>query len=864
MVGEDVRRRNAVGEHHPPHRADLVVVDAAVIAGQQQLVHAAGRGRARRRVDAVDSMSLGRPLGSTCAPSTLAKRRGYAAAAAFTLALGIGATVAIFGVVNAVLLRPLPYPESDRIMSIRHHAPGINFPELQSSPGLIDLYRASSRTLTHVAGYEKRQANLTGSGRPERVRTLAVTPEFFATLAVHPPLGRAFDESDAQQNSPLVGILTHALWQSRFGADPAVVGRQAQVDGQPMEIVGVMPSYFSFPDPDARLLVPMWLDPARGFGTFGTYTIARLAPNTPVETARQEVITIQRQIPVRFPDMTQETLDRFHWSVTLEPLRERIVRDVATPLWILLGSVGFVLLIAGANVANLFLVRAESRRREVALRAALGASRRRIAVTFLAESLLLAATGGVLGRSWLHPVFGPSWRSVRLNCPGSTRSRWTAHTIAFAAILSLAAGVVVGAAPLSGLTRRSFSQVLRDGGRSMTAGRKQHRLRHLLIVGQVAMALVLLVGSGLMLRSVGRLSAVDPGFRPRGLLTAGVSIGRQPDRARTATRYRQILDEIASLPGVTAVGASNSLPIEATGMNGSSFAIESRPRADNDVPPVTMYTVVSAGYFETIGMPMIAGRAPSSDDGVPGRATVWVNQSFARRFLDDRAIGERIRLDDNWLEIVGVVGDVKTFGLAEDVRPMAYLPVGTPVRTVALDVMQVVLRTTLPPSSLASGLRAAVDRIDPSVPLMSIRTMDEIISASLVRMAFTMTLLIIAAVVALMLGLVGLYGVISYIVSQRTTEIGVRLALGAQPGHVRLMVLRQGLGVALVGVVVGLGVAAVATRVMGSLLFNVSIHDPVTFGAAALALTAVSALATYLPARRAAAIDPLDAIRAET
>ena len=367
-----------------------------------------------------------------------------------------------------------------------------------------------------------------------------------------------------------------------------------------------------------------------------------------------------------------------------------------------------------------------------------------------------------------------------------------------------------------------------------------------------------------MLRSVGRLSAVDPGFRPRGLLTAGVSIGRQSDRARTATSYRRILDEIASLPGVTAVGASNSLPIEATGMNGSSFAIESKPRADNDVPPVTMYAVVSAGYFETIGMPIVAGRAPSPDDGVPGRATVWVNQSFARRFLDDRAIGERIRLDDNWLEIVGVVGDVKTFGLAEDVRPMAYLPVGTPVRAVALDVMQVVLRTTLPPSSLVSGLRAAVDRIDPSVPLMRIRTMDEIISASLVRMAFTMTLLIIAAVVALMLGLVGLYGVISYIVSQRTLEIGVRLALGAQPGHVRLMVLRQGLGVALVGVVVGLGVAAVATRVMGSLLFEVSTHDPVTFGAAALALTAVSALATYLPARRAAAIDPLDAIRAET
>ena len=512
----------------------------------------------------------------------LAKRRGYAAAAAFTLALGIGANVAIFTVVNAVLLRPLPYPESDRIMSIRHHAPGINLPELQSSAGLIDLYRTSSRTLTHVAGYEKRQANLTGSGVPERVRTLAVTPEFLATLALRPALGRAFDESDAQQNSPPVGILTHALWRSRFGGDPAIVGRQVQVDGKPMEIVGVMPPYFSFPDPDSQMLVPMWLDPDRAFGTFGIYTIARLAPNTPVETARQEVNTIQRQIPVRFPDLTQETLDRFRWSVTLEPLRERIVRDVATPLWVLLGSVGFVLLIAGANVANLFLVRTESRQREVALRASLGASRRRIAVTFLAESVLLAVTGGVVGlilaAAGLRALvaFGPP-QLPRLN-----EITVDLTTIAFASILSLSAGVLVGAAPLAGLTRRSFSQVLRDGGRGMTAGRKQYRLRHLLIVGQVAMALVLLVGSGLMLRSVGRLSAVDPGFRPRGLLTAGVSIGRQLDRARTATSYRRILDEIATLPGVTAVGASNSLPIEATGMNGSSFAIESKPRGDND------------------------------------------------------------------------------------------------------------------------------------------------------------------------------------------------------------------------------------------------------------------------------------------
>jgi predicted permease len=499
----------------------------------------------------------------------------------------------------------------------------------------------------------------------------------------------------------------------------------------------------------------------------------------------------------------------------------------------------------------------------MAMRAALGGSRSRIAVTFLAESLLLAAAGSVLG--WFLAAVGIQ-TLVKFGPPQLPRLNEITvdlTTIAFAAILGLAAGVVVGAVPLGGLARRSFARVLRDGGRGMTAGRQQHRLRHLLIVGQVAMALVLLVGSGLMLRSVARLSAVDPGFRPRGLLTAGVSIGRQPDRARTATLYRRILDEVAGLPGVTAVGASNSLPIEATGMNGSSFAIESRPRAENDLPPVTMYAVVSAGFFETVGIPIVAGRAPTADDGVPGRTSMWVNQSFARRFLDNRAIGERIRLEETWLEIVGVVGDVRTFGLREDVRPMAYLSVGTPIRAVALDVMQVVVRSAVPPSTLASALRAAVDRIDPSIPLMRVRTMDEIISASLARIAFTMTLLIIAAVVALLLGLVGLYGVISYIVSQRTQEIGVRLALGAQPGDVRALVLRQGLGVALGGVVLGLGLAAIATRVMGSLLFEVPTYDPLTFAGATLALTAVSALAIYLPARRAAAIDPLAALRTD-
>ncbi len=795
------------------------------------------------------------------AARALVRRPGFTVIAAVTLALGIGATVAIFTVVNSVLLRPLPYPDSDRIVVIRHHAPGINLPELQSSPGLLDLYRSSSTTLTRVAGYEVRQRNLTDSGRPERVRAIAVTPELFDALAVRPALGRAFQESDVQEKSPRVGILTDVLWQSRFGGDPAIVGRQVQVDGQAMEIVGVMPPRFAFPDPETRLLIPLWLDPKRGFGTFGTRTLARLSPGMSVEAARQEIAALQRRIPERFPDLSQELLNRFQWSVTLEPLRDTVIRDIATPLWILLGSVAVVLLIAAANVVNLILVRAESRTREVAVRAALGGSRARIAAAFLAESLLLAVAGGTLGLLLadvgiqLLVAYGPP------QLPRLHEISVDVVTMAFAALISLLVGLGVGSVPLSGLARRSFAQALRDGGRGNTAGRHRHRVRRLLTVGQVALALVLLVGSGLMLRSVSRLSSVDPGFRVSGLLTAGVSLGSGPDRARTAAVYDRVLDEIAGLPGVASVGASNSLPIEAGGMNGSSFAIESRPRAETDIQPVTMYQAVTAGFFETLGIPLLEGRALTRADAAEGRPVVWVSAAFARDFLDSRAIGERIQLDNQWMEIVGVVGDVRTFGLREDIRPIAYLPLAAPVRSVPLDVMHVVIRTTAAPASLAPALRQAVDRVDPSAPLMRVRTMEDIVEASIARLSFTMTLMVTAALLALVLGLIGLYGVISYVVSQRTPEIGVRLALGARPGQVSAMVLRQGLSVVLVGVVVGLVAALAATRMLGSLLFEVSERDPITFVAVALALVAVSALATYLPARRAASIDPLQAVR---
>jgi predicted permease len=793
------------------------------------------------------------------AARTLAKRPAYAAIAAFTLAFGIGANIAIFTVVNAVLIRPLPYPDSDRIVEVRHHAPGLNLPELRSSPGLIARYRESARTMTRMAAFDRRQLNLAGRGSPDRVRAIGVTPEMFDVLATRPALGRPFRESDVQKGAPPVTILTHALWQSRFGADPGIIGQTLQLDAQGAEIIGVMPRAFSFPDPETKLLVPLALDPKAGFGAFGMTSLSRLAPGASLEAARAEIGQLQQRIPEWYPDLTRETLDKFGWSVSVDPLRERVVADVSRTLWILFASVGLVLLIAGANVANLFLVRAESRQLEVAVRSALGASRGRVAGTFVAESLVLAAIGGVAGLllAWagtrLLVVYGPP------QLPRLHEVHMDATVFAFGAALTLVSALALGMLPTMSITRRPLAALIRDAGRGNTAGRGHLRVRQLLIVAQVAMALVLLVSSGLMLRSAARLNAVDPGFRVEGLLTARVSLGAQPDRARAVTFYHRVLDEIASVPGVEAVGAATSLPVVPSSMGGGSFDVRSRPRPENEIPPVTMYTAVTAGFFETLGVPLIEGRAPSRADADQGRPVVWVNHTFARRFLDGRAVGESIKLQETWLEIVGVVGDVRTFGLREDIRPMAYMPLGNP--STPVDVLNAVIRTSGEPASLASALRAAVDRVDASVPLTTARTMEEMIDESLAQASFMIALLAIAAGVALVLGIVGLYGVISYIVTQRTAEIGVRLALGADPMRVRVMVLWQGVTVALAGVVVGLVAAWASTRVMASLLFGVSARDPITFASVAVALVIVSALATYLPARRAAGINPVQALR---
>ncbi len=788
----------------------------------------------------------------------LAKRPGYAAIAAITLALGIGSTVSIFTVLNAIVLRPLPYPDADRLVEVLHHAPGMRMPVVRSSPGLVARYREHARTLASIAGYNTRQLNLQRPAGSEQVRAIVATPDLFATLATPAALGRVFAADDASAGSPLVTILTNDFWRQRFGADPAVIGQTVQLDGQPATVVGVMPRGFAFPDPATRLFVPMRSDPMGTFGALGTVSIARLAPGATIETARRQLEQLQRRVPEWFPDLTREELSMLQWSVSVEPLRAQVVGSISSTLWMLFAIVGFVLLIAAANVANLFLVRAESRQREIAVRSALGASRGRIAATFLAEGLVLAALGAVggvciaQGGTRLLVDYGPA-RLPRLH-----EVQLDTAAIAFAALMSVLAAALLAALPTLTVARRSVAVLLREAGRGNTSGAGR-RARHALIVTQVAIALVLLVGAGLMLRSVVRLSAVDPGFRVKGLLTAGMSVGAGRTRASTIALYTQVVDKMAATPGARGAGAATSLPLGATGLTGAGVDMQSRPELNGRAGPNAMYSGITAEYLQTLGVPFLTGRVPARDDIEQNRPIAWVNKTFARQFLGDRALGERIRVaDSGWLEVVGVVGDMKTGALRDDVQPMVYVPFTN--SAVKPNVMFAVVRTAGDPTSIASAVREAVNSVDASVPL-ALRTMDDIHSASLAQSRFTVVLLSLAAVIGLALGIVGLYGAISYTVAQRTAEIGVRVALGANPAAVCAMVLRQGISIILLGIAIGLAAAGSLARYIASMLFEVSVFDPLTYAAVTMLLVSVGVLATFVPARRAADTNPVDALR---
>jgi putative ABC transport system permease protein len=802
---------------------------------------------------------------------SFARAPGFTAVAVITLAVGIGANAAIFSLINGVLLRPLPYPDSERLVDLSHTAPGIGLPKFQQSDATYLHYLHENRVFTGVAVYRETPVNLTGEGDPERLPAARVTPSLLAVLGVAPERGRGFTEEEGGPASEPVVLLGHDLWVRRFGADPEILGRTIQIDGVGTRVVGVLGASLRFPAPETALWLPLVIDPAHlQAGSFNFDGVARLAPGVTAAAAQADLDRTVATLSEEFPgDLTHELLAKARFANVVTPLKENLVGDVSRTLWVLLGSVAVILLVACANVANLFLVRAEVRQREVAVRTALGAGRWRVVADFLAESLVLAVAGGAVGLALAYLGLDLLKALAPWHIPRLAEIDVDSRVLAFTAAVSLGAGLLFGVFPAFRYSSSALLASLRDGGRGATAGRRRHLARSLLVVFQVALALVLLVTSGLLVRSFAALRGVDPGFDPRGVLTLRLALPRAgyPDPAAGARFYGELLARVRALPGVEAAGAVQDLPLGGS-QSRQGTAVEDFPRAPDELPFLFPYTVASPGYFAALGIPLVAGRTfERADYEQPSGAVVVSAALAARLWPGGSALGKRLRPGDagdgGWYTVVGVVGRVRDKRLEEEPSELLYYPLvglGGDDDWVARN-MTLAVRTAGEPLALADPVRAAVWALDPKLPIAEVRTLAGVVDRAAARPRFTMLLLLLAAGVSLALGAVGLYGVIAYVVSQRRQEIGVRMALGADRRAVANLVVGQGLTVAAVGVVLGLAGAFAVTRLLAALLFAVSPTDPATFALVPVLLLGVAALASYLPARRAAAVEPSEALR---
>ncbi len=793
-----------------------------------------------------------------------------------TLALGIGATTAMYAVVDAVLLEPLPYPSPDRLVSVGHTAPGLGTEDLPQSPALHYLYAAESRSFEEIGMYSSGSGTVTGVGDPAEVAEMAVLDGTLRLMGARPVRGRIFTAADTESGAPRTAMVSWRYWQSELDADPDVVGRMLTLDGHPREIVGVLPADFRVLDEEADVYVPFQFDQSTLFvGNFGYGSVARLRPGMTIEQANAD---LARLVPValeRYPGpITLTMLQEARFGPDVRPLSEDVVGDAANFLWVLLGTVGIVLLIACANVANLFLVRAEGRYREVAVRTALGASRGRIAKEFMTESLGLALIGGVAG-------VGLAVAAIRLlqalrpeHLPRLEQIGVDGSVLLVAFLLTLATGVMLGLVPILRHGDDRVSGALREGGRGGSAGRERHRARSVLVVGQLSLALVLLAGSGLMMRSAMAMREVDPGFSaPASLLTLrlavpGVAVDGPED---VAVMHERILRNIETVPGVASVGLASSVPMSASDSN-DPIDVEAFPVQPGQIAPIRRYKWVSPEFFETMGTPLVAGRTYTWDDMRNRPPVVIIGEALAREYWDSPAdaIGKRVRNMDGrpWREIIGVVGDVHDDGIDQGPTPIAYWPMvhedlweeGVQAQYAMTYVMR--LGTPATPAMM-DAIRSAVWDVNASLPLADVRTMEDVLSESMARTSFTLVMLGIAAAVALLLGAVGLYGVIAYTVAQRTREFGVRMALGARATDVGSLVLRHAAMLVVIGLGVGVAAAFALTRLMSALLYGVAPSDPLTFGGVAALLALVALVASLVPVARASRVDPLEALRAE-
>jgi predicted permease len=800
----------------------------------------------------------------------LAKRPGFTLVAVLTLALGIGANTAIFSVVDAVLLRPLPYANPDGLVVVFDNFLNMGLPEISVSiPEFVD-YRERNGVFTDIAAWFTGTANLTETGEPEQIRVAYVSASLFPLLGVEPAAGRAFTPEEDQPGNDTVVVLSHGLWQRRFGGDQGIVGKTLRLDGEAYTVVGIAPAGFQFPS-QIDVWAPIAFTPAQldqqQRGSRFLQVVARLKPGVTPERAGSEMAAIAGQLVEEYPN--NYMMPGSGWTVTVVPLLEQVVGDTRQALLVLLAAVGFVLLIACANVANLLLARASARNKEFAIRLALGAGRRRLIRLLLTESVLLAFVGGTLGL--LLAIWGVDLlvASIPAGLPRADEIGVDGRVLFFTLLVSLATGLVFGLAPALQTTRLDLHESLKEGDRGSTESLRRNRVRNLLVVSEVALSLVLLIGAGLMIKSFIRVWNVDAGFNPENVLTARLTLptNKYADNAQVTAFYSQLLENVQALPGVQSAAAASLVPM--VGNSSGSVTLEDRPQPPGSPSLEADMRVVSPDYFRAMETPILRGRGFTAGDVDGAQPVAVIDEMMAETlYPNEDPIGRLIKrggaMSTNpWMTIVGVATHVKNQGLDAEGRVQLYMPLFQRPFTQPLRNTYLVARTGSNPTAVAGAMRAAVAEADSDLPLANIRTMEEVLSESVATRRLSMSLLGLFAIVALLLAAIGLYGVLAYSVARRTHEIGIRMALGARPRDVLRLVVGQGVLLIGVGIAVGLAAAFLVTRMMADLLFGVSATDPLTFVGTPLVLGAVALAASYFPARRAARVDPMIALRYE-
>jgi len=794
---------------------------------------------------------------------SLQRSPGFVAVAVLSLALGIGANTAIFSVVDAVLLRPLPYADPEKLVMVWEEASFAGFPRNTPAPANYADWKAQNRVFQDVAATEGRTFNITGDGEPERIAARGVTANFFSLLGVSPILGRTFLPEEDEPGAGRVVVLSHTLWQNRYGRDRGVLGRKILLNGEPYAVVGVMPAGFQFRDDERLLWVPIAFTPQDLAVRSGHYlnVVARLKPGVSMTQAREDIAAITRRIARENPNFAARL-----GSVVI-PLREELTGTVSAPLRMVQGAVALVLLIACANLASLQLSRGNARRKEIAVRAALGSGRVRIIRQLVTESMLLSLAGGLAGLllawwsfAFLRQLIPPGltqFAALTLNVP----------VLGFTVGVCLAAGLLFGLAPALQASKSNLGDALKQGDLRGGLSASGNRLRNAMVIAEVALALVLLVGAGLMVRTVHALHSQYAALQPERLLALRTQLSptRYADHARRVAFYDQVLERVRALPGIVSAAYTTSLPLDwRGGTNG--FEVEGRPT----IPGLAYdanYRFVTPGYFQTVGIPLREGRAIDDRDGSATARVVMVNETMARSYWPgESAIGRRFALGApvQWNTIIGVVADVRQMGMSDPVKAEMYFPHRQPSQDFIFQPRDLVLRTTAEdPMTVVASVREQIFAVDAEQPISNVRTLADLMDGQSAPRRLGMVLLTLFAALALLLAAVGIYGVLAYFVNQHTREIGVRLALGARPADILNLVIGKGMGLVSAGIAMGLAGAFALSRWIASLLFGVSPTDMTTFFALPLALALFALLACYLPARRAARVDPMTALRYE-